>query len=167
MVSGALKCPKKGSEFYFSGWEGLIAIESPPDQSTHMSLGIDDTDSARGGMCTTYVATEIARDLKSNLGVGFWDYPGLVRLNPQVPNKTRGNGALVLHLFADHSSGDDIIEIAEGVVSRYAVLDDDSTHPGMALMVGDPSRSLRDFHHRCLHRIVEKKEAWSWRVPRE
>lgn len=55
-------------------------------------LGVDDTDSPRGG-CTTWVLTELiglARDLRIDL-IGE---PRLVRLNPNVPWKTRGNAAL-------------------------------------------------------------------------
>ena len=55
-------------------------------------LGFDDTDS-RQGLCTTFLATEFVRELRD------WDllgYPRLVRLNPNVTWKTRGNGALYL-----------------------------------------------------------------------
>src|SRR5512136_3057513 len=55
-------------------------------------LGVDDTDSLRG-MCTTFLATELVRALRD------WDligYPRLVRLNPNIPWKTRGNGAIAM-----------------------------------------------------------------------
>ncbi len=55
-------------------------------------IGIDDTDSMRH-MCTTYVAAEIATRVRSYDLIG---YPRLVRLNPNIPWKTRGNGALCL-----------------------------------------------------------------------
>lgn len=61
-----------------------------------MWVGVDDTDSPSGG-CTTWVLTElvrVAREHRLNL-VGE---PGLVRLNPNVPWKTRGNAALRLRL---------------------------------------------------------------------
>lgn len=54
-----------------------------------MWIGIDDTDSRKGG-CTTYIATEIIKELEFNV-IG---YPRLVRLNPNIPWKTRGNGAI-------------------------------------------------------------------------
>jgi tRNA(Ile2)-agmatinylcytidine synthase len=57
-----------------------------------MWIGIDDTDSPRGG-CTTWVLTELlalARDHRIDL-IGE---PRLVRLNPNIPWKTRGNAAL-------------------------------------------------------------------------
>jgi len=55
-------------------------------------VGIDDTDSPRGG-CTTFVLTELlalARDHEVDL-IGE---PRLVRLNPNIPWRTRGNAAL-------------------------------------------------------------------------
>jgi tRNA(Ile2)-agmatinylcytidine synthase len=55
-------------------------------------LGIDDTDSPRGG-CTTWVLTELLREARS-AGVDVIGAPRLVRLNPNVPWKTRGNAAL-------------------------------------------------------------------------
>lgn len=56
-------------------------------------LGLDDTDSARG-RCTTYLAYRIACDLRPEVKVR--PYPRLVRLNPNIPFKTRGNAAVCL-----------------------------------------------------------------------
>ncbi len=56
-------------------------------------VGIDDTDSSLGS-CTTYLAFRIASDLAPLLRV--IPYPRLVRLNPNVPFKTRGNAAVSL-----------------------------------------------------------------------
>jgi tRNA(Ile2)-agmatinylcytidine synthase len=55
-------------------------------------IGIDDTDSPRGG-CTTWVLTELLA-LARDEGVDLIGEPRLVRLNPNIPWKTRGNAAL-------------------------------------------------------------------------
>ena len=55
-----------------------------------LHIGIDDTDSLKGG-CTTWLATEIISELSEFDLIGS---PRLVRLNPNVPWKTRGNGAV-------------------------------------------------------------------------
>ncbi len=55
-----------------------------------MFLAFDDTDSTKG-MCTTFLATEMIRAVD---GLDLIGLPRLVRLNPAVPWKTRGNGAL-------------------------------------------------------------------------
>jgi tRNA(Ile2)-agmatinylcytidine synthase len=58
-------------------------------------VGIDDTDSSRG-LCTTYLAFRIAVDLSPDIEV--IPYPRLVRLNPNIPFKTRGNAAVCLQI---------------------------------------------------------------------
>ena len=55
-----------------------------------LHIGIDDTDSVNEG-CTTWLATEITKELSDFDLIGS---PRLVRLNPNVPWKTRGNGAV-------------------------------------------------------------------------
>lgn len=57
-----------------------------------MYVAVDDTDSVNGN-CTTYLATEIIRELSDFDLIGN---PRLVRLNPAVPWKTRGNGSLIM-----------------------------------------------------------------------
>ena len=57
-----------------------------------LHIGIDDTDSIKGG-CTTWLATEIITELSEFDLIGP---PRLVRLNPNVPWKTRGNAAVAL-----------------------------------------------------------------------
>ncbi len=60
-------------------------------------VGIDDTDSSRG-YCTTYLAYRAAADLRPEITVVH--YPALVRLNPNIPFKTRGNAAVRLEVEA-------------------------------------------------------------------
>ena len=57
-----------------------------------MYVAVDDTDSVKGN-CTTFLATEIINELSDLDLIGN---PRLVRLNPAVPWKTRGNGSLVM-----------------------------------------------------------------------
>jgi len=58
-------------------------------------VAIDDTDSPEGG-CTTHLTYTLLSSLKEEYAlVG---YPRLVRLNPTVPWKTRGNGATIFFL---------------------------------------------------------------------
>ncbi len=64
--------------------------------STVIHIGIDDTDSPKG-MCTTFLAYKIVKFLEMNK-VQFVDYPSLIRFNPNIPWKTRGNGAVRLSI---------------------------------------------------------------------
>ena len=64
--------------------------------STVIHIGIDDTDSPKG-MCTTFLAYKIVKFLEKNK-VQFVDYPYLIRFNPNIPWKTRGNGDVRLSI---------------------------------------------------------------------
>lgn len=57
-----------------------------------MYVAFDDTDSVES-MCTTYLATEVIDAMRDHDLIGL---PRLVRLNPAVPWKTRGNAALTM-----------------------------------------------------------------------
>ena len=59
-------------------------------------MGFDDTDSPNA-MCTTFLAYKIVNYLKKEM-VEFLDYPYLIRFNPNIPWKTRGNGAVALSI---------------------------------------------------------------------
>ena len=69
-----------------------------PKQILH--IGIDDTDSPKG-MCTTFLAYKIISRLKKE-NVDFLDFPNLVRFNPNIPWKTRGNGAVGFKISTSH-----------------------------------------------------------------
>ena len=65
-----------------------------------MYIGFDDTDSPKG-MCTTYLAYKMVKTLKKEK-VTFLDFPNLIRFNPNIPWKTRGNGAVGLTISTDN-----------------------------------------------------------------
>lgn len=79
-------------------------------------VGIDDTDSSRGA-CTTYLAYRIASDLAP--AVRVLPYPRLVRLNPNIPFKTRGNAAVSLLIETESPS-----EAFECISSKVSELSD-------------------------------------------
>ncbi|MEM2103417.1 MAG: tRNA(Ile)(2)-agmatinylcytidine synthase [Candidatus Bathyarchaeia archaeon] len=94
-----------------------------------MHVGFDDTDSPRMG-CTTYVAALLVEKLE-RLGVQFTDYPNLVRLNPNVPWKTRGNGALCLRFKFESSLEDRVKETVIETVEENSDLAFEGTDPGI------------------------------------
>lgn len=92
-----------------------------------MRIGIDDTDSPRG-MCTTYLGAMLIRRLnRARIGVRE---ARLVRLNPNVPWKTRGNAAICLE--ADGSPRE-AFRLACTLVEGYADLAHENTHPGVVV----------------------------------
>ena len=94
-----------------------------------MHIGLDDTDSTRRG-CTTYIAALLVEKLEK-LKVKFVDYPNLVRLNPNVPWKTRGNGALCLRIEYEKEIEEEIEETTLGLVKKHADLEFENTNPGI------------------------------------
>ncbi len=101
-------------------------------------VAVDDTDSRERGMCTTYVATRIAERLAD--GGARVRRRLLVRLNPAVKHKTRGNAAVALHV-----SGVDAgtaVETAVKTVEEFAAVGDPRTAPGVVVadraVDGDP-----------------------------
>ena len=65
-----------------------------------LAIGIDSFDTAFAGCTTHFSSLYIAALLSS--GYELADYPWLVRLNPAIPWKTRGNGAIALHVYVDN-----------------------------------------------------------------
>jgi tRNA(Ile2)-agmatinylcytidine synthase len=97
-------------------------------------IALDDTDSRERGMCTTYLATRLAETLASE-GETV-DRRVLVRLNPAVEHKTRGNAALALHTSASTGKA---FDRACRAVERWSEFDDERTSPGVVVVPGDPA----------------------------
>ena len=76
----------------------LSAGSLKPMQGMSYLLGIDDTDS-RFGHCTTHLGYLIVCEL-ARIGCTFSTYPRLVRLNPNISFKTRGNAAVCIEFEA-------------------------------------------------------------------
>jgi tRNA(Ile2)-agmatinylcytidine synthase len=123
-----------------------------------MHIGLDDTDSTRKG-CTTYVAALLVEKLEK-LNVKFLDYPNLVRLNPNVPWKTRGNGALCLRIEHDESFEDQIKETVMNLVEKHADLNFKGTDPGIVFFKKtEIPREVTAFAKNAITGIVTLKEA--------
>ena len=123
-----------------------------------MHIGVDDTDSTRKG-CTTYVAALLIEKLQK-LGARFIDYPNLIRLNPNVPWKTRGNGALCLRIQHDENVGNQIKETVISTVEEKADLEFNGTDPGVVFL--EKTRipnEIRVFATQAITGIVTLKEA--------
>jgi tRNA(Ile2)-agmatinylcytidine synthase len=123
---------------------GIMSSESrlfaPRRGSLVTIIGLDDTDSREHGMCTTYAAHLVAEQLREqenesmnvDTTVGT---PMLVRLNPSIKHKTRGNAALSLHTDL---ALDEAFVIAREVIDDLAQTDDPNTNPGL-VVTPDPA----------------------------
>jgi len=124
----------------------------------YMHIGFDDTDSPRGG-CTTYIAALLVEKLEK-LGAKFTDYPNLVRLNPNVPWKTRGNGALCLRIKCDENIMDEIKETVIETVEENSDLIYEGTDPGIVFLSrAKVPKEIRAFAKNAITGIVSMKTA--------
>lgn len=90
-----------------------------------MWISVDDTDSRKGG-CTTNVLSEIVRILLHH-GYDIIGYPRLVRLNPNIPYKTRGNGALTVKFGRGTGKRFQIGAFGEENIFAYSTMREDTT----------------------------------------
>ena len=121
-------------------------------------LGIDDTDSHLGG-CTTKIATDLVMSLVKK-GVAFTDYPNLIRLNPNVPWKTRGNAAICLRMET-HLDGNSILESTLRIVERASNLKEPDTDPAVVIIEGEVPNRVIHFSEDALTRLMDPAEAMS------
>lgn len=132
-----------------------------------MWIGIDDTDSHLGG-CTTFVAGNILSQIQQ-LDLNLIGYPRLVRLNPNVPWKTRGNGSVSFQIgngcgnplkigrmhgndiisypileksHIEQSSIDQCKELLVNEICSMAQLEENNTNPGVVIVEEQFSESL-------------------------
>lgn len=97
-----------------------------------LRIAFDDTDS-RAGRCTTYLAFKVTERLKE-MGAEFVDHPLLIRLNPNIPWKTRGNGAVCLKVRVQ-DAGKVIDYVRQAVEEGSAI--GDGANPAVAFLEGD------------------------------
>jgi tRNA(Ile2)-agmatinylcytidine synthase len=115
-------------------------------------VGLDDTDSRVEGMCTTYAAARLAESIRE--AGGTVERLLLVRLNPAVEHKTRGNAALAVHtdLDADRATGlvSDVLDMArtgDPKTNPGAIVADcgpDEVPPQVAEFTMDTIRTIQD-----------------------
>lgn len=147
-----------------------------------MWLGLDDTDSPKGG-CTTWVMAEVLREVQErDRGIDLVGAPRLVRLNPNVPFKTRGNAALAarfgrgrgpcrtvgrrgvtsLRAYAraaplTPAQSEDLWSIALEVVHRAARWGEPGTDPAIVL---SPTPLPADLYWRAVREPVRPDAVW-------
>lgn len=117
-------------------------------------IGVDDVDSIHGG-CTTHFAAKLAFELKKR-GFSFIDYLNLVRLNPAVPFKTRGNGAVALRLAVESESEYYVVwELAKHMLNEYiSELKDPKHQPVIAVFRGSVGERVQKLAVKAMSDIV-------------
>lgn len=124
-------------------------------ESSILHIGFDDTDS-RKGMCTTFLAYKIVEYLKKER-VQFLDYPYLIRFNPNVPWKTRGNGAVALKIKTGKPQL--IKKNIVKYIQKYSAVKD-GANPGLVFYEKkEIPENFAKFGKMALYRLVSRNEA--------
>ena len=120
-----------------------------------LNIGFDDTDSPTG-MCTTFLAYKIV-DLLQKQETEFLDFPKLIRFNPNIPWKTRGNGAVSLKIKTNQPLK--IKKQIKNLVSKYSDTKN-GANPGLVFFESDliPSEFTK-FSNLALWQLINRNNA--------
>ena len=122
---------------------------------TILHVGIDDTDSPKG-MCTTFLCYEIVKFLEKQ-EIQFMDFPYLIRFNPNIPWKTRGNGAVRLTIRTKNPK-----KIKNKITQFVADYSDtkNGANPGLVFFQNkEVPSSFQKFSKLALWKLIGRKEA--------
>ena len=124
-------------------------------KETVLNVGFDDTDSPKG-MCTTFLAYKIV-DLLQKQKTEFLDFPRLVRFNPNIPWKTRGNGAVSLKIKTKNPSK--VKNQIRDLVIKYSDIKN-GANPGLVFFQSDtiPSEFTK-FSKLALWQLISRNHA--------
>jgi len=114
-------------------------------------IGLDDTDS-HNGMCTTYIGSRILKDLN----IAIKSLPELIRLNPTIPWKTRGNGAVAIRGFSNSP-----VKLKKEVIKLVDRLKEEDSNPGIVFFEEDPRdiNKISKFSKTAVKKIVNFEDA--------
>ncbi|WP_292389640.1 tRNA(Ile)(2)-agmatinylcytidine synthase [Methanosarcina sp. UBA5] len=125
-----------------------------------MIIGIDDTDSNEG-MCTTYLGALLLDDLQAYGTVET--LPLLIRLNPTIPYKTRGNAAVALEIKT--CCPEKVIAHVVSRIEEFARMECEKTNPGTVFILEKDYDKLkpvlRSFLEKAVKDVIEIEEAKS------
>ena len=120
-----------------------------------LHIGFDDTDSPKG-MCTTFLAYKIVDYLKKQ-NSELLDFPRLIRFNPNIPWKTRGNGAVSLKIKTKNPTK--IKNKIKDLVSKYSDTKN-GANPGLVFYENKtiPSNFI-EFSELALWQLINRNQA--------
>ena len=119
-----------------------------------LNIGFDDTDSPKG-MCTTFLAYKIVDVLKKH-ETEFLDFPKLIRFNPNIPWKTRGNGAVSMKIRTKNPSK--IKEKIKHLVKKYSDINN-GANPGLVFYENEIPKHFTKFSKLALWQLINRNQA--------
>ncbi len=120
-----------------------------------LTIGFDDTDSPKG-MCTTFLAYKIVDELKKE-NSELSDFPNLIRFNPNIPWKTRGNGAVSMRVLTKNPSK--IKNKIKNLIEKYSDIKN-GANPGLVFYENETIPSeFTEFSKLALWQLINRNYA--------
>ncbi|MBS7281591.1 MAG: DNA-binding protein, partial [Candidatus Freyarchaeota archaeon] len=88
----------------------------------------------------------------------FADYPNLIRLNPNIPWKSRGNAGICLRFYSPRNSNE-ILDMAFNHVECWRDQLDEKNQPGIMLLMGEVPHYIKEFGKKALYDVLSVEEA--------
>ena len=93
------------------------------------------------------------------MGVRFEDYPNIIRLNPNIPYKTRGNAAVALRIEIPETMLPTVVETTIQIVEANSKLGEKATDPAVVFVPNQPPKAVVRLSRNALTGIVSVEEA--------
>jgi tRNA(Ile2)-agmatinylcytidine synthase len=131
-------------------------LSDKSNEQTILHMGFDNTDSTKSG-CTTHLAYRIISNFVQDKDVQFVDYPLLIRLNPNIPWKTRGNGAVCLRIASQKPER--TIEYVKNTILAFSDIKN-GANPGLVVLEDSKiPESVKHFSYAAMYKVLSLDEA--------
>jgi len=144
---------------------GIELMNTKPHSMLFIRIGMDNIDSYWGG-CTTHFGYIVIKKIISLKG-SIVDYPKLIRLNPDIPWKTRGNGSVCIDALIPRRYLNPFLQWLNDKMIEYLDITRGFSikiQPAVVVMNGDlldrqDYEMLEGLYKKSLTKIVRIKEA--------
>ncbi|MHA2339976.1 MAG: TiaS agmantine-binding domain-containing protein [Candidatus Hodarchaeales archaeon] len=113
---------------------------------------MDDTDSDRG-FCTTYIGAKITEYLLND-NITLLDFPLLIRLNPNIPFKTRGNGAVCIRILIEPENVDNLILNVKTIFEDFTDFSSPTTNPSLIFWKDSVTTEVKKLAKDALYSVI-------------
>ena len=117
-----------------------------------VNIGFDDTDSTVG-MCTTYLAFKMVDKLEKNKNTKIIELPNLLRFNPNIPWKTRGNGAVGLKVKTRDVNW--VKNMCITLIEKFSDVEH-GANPAIIFHTGTITKKMKEFSKLALCQLVRR-----------
>lgn len=127
-------------------------------QVVYLRIGFDDVDSPYG-YCTTYLGALLSEKLEDR--VTFLDYPHLIRFNPNIPMKTRGNAGIAFQIKVNKNKVEEIKDLVINTIQSSTQSAFPTTESAVAFFSSVKEknpRKLVKIYHKAVKDILRYEE---------